>query len=123
MNNQNKDFQVGQYYSRKDISSHLGGGIMSYRPTVKGDVVATCLNPAFNPDAPHTVLVGKGPTVMKVAAIFARQPSAVPTFVKRKVNQWEYLGRYKVKHQSFDPSEVKDQAVRAGRKDNEMGAR
>ena len=50
----------------------------------------------MNPDAPDVVLVGRAPNVARAGAIFSRQQTPVPTFVKKVTNQWEYRGLYRV---------------------------
>jgi len=90
-------FQVGTEYTREQIHSHCGGSKQSYLPTVKGQVVAACLTPKLNPRAPAVILCGCGPVVAAAGAALASQSEAIPVFVKRGVNCWEYQGQFRVR--------------------------
>ena len=95
-------FELGEFYTRDEIHSQVGGSVQSYLPTSGGRIVAVCLNVILNPDAPHVILPGRGPVIRKTADQFTRQGDAVPTFIKKDVNRWEYVGKYRVKRQSHD---------------------
>lgn len=110
-------FQLREGYTREEIHREVGGSVQSYLPTLNGRVVAACLNRSdtTNPDAPDIVLPGLGPTIRRVAEQFAAQGSAVPTFIKRSVNNWEYVGQYRVLHQCFERGEIEKQSRNAKR--------
>jgi hypothetical protein len=84
-------FQVGSEYTRDQIHAHCGGSKQSYLPTVKGQVVAACLTPKLNPRVPAVILCGRGPVIAAAGVALASQTGAIPVFVKRGVNRWEYL--------------------------------
>jgi hypothetical protein len=89
-------FQEGAVYRYADLMHSLEGGSQQfYLPFKDQQVYAALLTPQKNPDAPHVVLVGSKPRVAIAGAIFSRQQTPVPTFVKKTTNQWVYCGRYR----------------------------
>ena len=110
-------FEPGKLYTRNQIHTAVGGSTQSYLPTMNGTVVAGCFkrSPDTNPDAPDIVLPGNGPRIQQAARQFTAQGNAVPIFMKQAVNQWQYVGMYKVERQSFDKSEINRHAARAKR--------
>ena len=110
-------FISGESYTRKKISSVLGGGVQDYLPHIGGSVVCACLKQSMNPGIPDTVLVGRGVNVEKYARAFAEQENYIPTFIKRAVNDWVYVGNYRVKELSENPHDIKRLAREAGRSD------
>ena len=89
--------------------------MQSYLPSVGNHVVAGCFNPVYDPQAPNVVLPGRGPVIQGSAEKFAIQGHAVPVFLKRRVNFWEYVGQYRVVRQSHDLDEIEVYAQRARR--------
>lgn len=87
-------FDVGREYTRDEIYSQVGGSKQSYLPVRSGSVVAACLTPRLNPQAPRVVICGRGPLIAQAGELLATQDHAVPVFVKRGVNRWEYQGLY-----------------------------
>lgn len=85
-------FRRGEMYTRWEIHDQVGGALQSFLPTVDGRVVAACLRLDTNPDAPAVILPGTGPGIEGAAARLVAQRVAVPTFLKREVNRWEYVG-------------------------------
>ena len=71
----------------------------------------------MNPGIPDTVLVGKGVNVERYARIFADQENHIPTFIKRAVNDWVYVGNYRVSEMSEDQNEVERLSSEADRTD------
>jgi hypothetical protein len=94
-------FEIGERYSRDDIYVELGGSLQTYLPTVDGRVVCGCFDPVdINPNAPEEIFFGlphEAPRVSEAADMVFRQGQegdAIPVFLKRHVNQWEYFGDY-----------------------------
>jgi hypothetical protein len=110
-------FQRGQRYTRDEIHDEAGGSKQSYLPTAGGRVVAACLKSKTNPDAPRIILPGQGKGIERAAEILIGQGTAIPIFVKRRVNEWEYVGDYKVDRWSEDAAEIEAQSQRSGRDD------
>lgn len=88
-------FTVGQHYTRHEIHNSLGGSKQAYLPTKKGAVLAACLTRRMNPLAPRVVLCGRGPRIQAAGELLASQAGAIPVFVKRDVNRWEYHGPFR----------------------------
>ena len=99
-------FTLGREYSRKLISSVLGGSDIEYLPTVNDRVVCGCFTLKCNPEAPDIVIPGTGPIIEREARLFCAQNYPVPIFIKRRPNKWEYVGDYRVLRCSTDPAEI-----------------
>jgi hypothetical protein len=110
-------FDLGASYTRREISSRLGGSVQSYLPHTDEIVRAACLRLDTNPGAPGIILVGTGPGIERAAEMLIAQRTSVPTFLKRGLGKWEYVGDYAVDHWSSDGAELAAQAKRSGRKD------
>lgn len=88
-------FIVGNMYRRKEISAQIGGGTVTYLPTKSGIVVAACLTPEKNPQVPDVILCGTGERIAAAGELLADQRPAIPVFIKRDPNRWEYAGIYR----------------------------
>jgi hypothetical protein len=95
----------------------VGGSIQSYLPTLNGRVVAACLRTDTNPDAPDVILPGRGPDIEAAADLLVAVREPVPTFIKRRANDWEYVGMFRPRRRSIDLAEIAAYARRAGRTD------
>lgn len=107
--------EEGHHYTREEIHDLLGGGIQDYLPHKNGQVVAGCFGLHRNPDAPETVLVGRGPQVRRWAGVFCEQGDPVPVFLKDEPSQWRYVGDYKVEGWTDDPADLAEHGKRSGR--------
>ncbi len=85
-------FRLGRCYSRKEIASRLGGSAQSYLSHRNRRVVCGCFRKDLNPDAPGEVLPANTDDKRRWAEQFASQAEAVPIFLKKKSNEWEYQG-------------------------------
>lgn len=110
-------FQLGAKYTRGQIHDAVGGDRQSYLPNREDRVVAACLKPKTDPDAPDVILPGTGRGIERAANLLVTNRTVVPTFVKRAPNQWEYVGEYVPARQSRDPADIAQHARRAGRTD------
>ncbi len=99
-------FEVGQTYSRQEISDALGGSIRLYLPTSGGRVVCGCFNrvPTLNPGAPKVVTFGPGAFVERNAELVSQQADPIPVFLFQSTGLWEYVGRYRCTGLSTDPA-------------------
>jgi hypothetical protein len=88
-------FNVGSEYTRDEIHAQVGGSKQSYLPTKNGAVVAACLTHDLNPRAPNVVLCGRGPRIEPAGELLGMQTYAIPVFLKRGVNRWEYQGLFR----------------------------
>jgi hypothetical protein len=89
-------FYVGNEYTRRQISTRVGGGMQEALPVRDAIVVAACLrrDQAHNPDAPEVILAGDSQRVAHAAELLASQTAPVPVFVFNSPNRWEYRGEY-----------------------------
>ena len=99
-------FTLGKKYTRKSISAALGGSEIEYLPMVDDRVVCGCFTLDHNPEAPDVVVPGTGKIIQQEAAQFCSQDYPVPVFIKRGVNQWEYVGDYKAVRFSTLPADL-----------------
>jgi len=116
----NEAFVEGQCYTRKKISEVLGGGTRDFFPHKKGYVVCGCFKKELNPDAPVEVLPGNTDNIRRRGEVFATQREAVPIFLKRKPNQWEYVGLWHCVLKTEDTDEIRARETRAGRDEVSM---
>lgn len=86
--------KLGSSSTREQINAMLGGGVQAFSPTRNGHVVCGCFKLDLNPDAPEVVLVGVGPQRERSAEIAVLQKTPFPVFLKRDVDEWEYVGDY-----------------------------
>jgi len=113
-------FERGKTYKRAEISAVLGGGVQDYLPHVDGRVVYGAFSRDLNPGAPSTILPGTGPEIERWARKFAEQDEAVPVFVKRRPNEWTYMGQYRCTKLSEAPADIAPHAAKTGRDDISM---
>ncbi len=100
------NLKIGEVLSREEIAQMLGGNSQHYLPHNRGNVVCGCFDPLKNPNAPKEVLVGFGRDRVKYAKRFVEQSVPVPVFLKRASKQYEFVGHFRAKKYSDDPSEV-----------------
>lgn len=89
-------FKLGTTYTRDEIHAAVGGSKISAIPTLNDAVVALCIRTDLNAKAPREILCGTGPVMAKAGNILASTRGKVPVFLKKKVNQWEYKGLFRV---------------------------
>ena len=77
----------------KQLEQATAGGDDFIR-TAKGRVVGLALRLDLNPDAPDVIIVGKGIRRELRARLVASQGGTAPTYLKRGVNAWEFVGDY-----------------------------
>ena len=98
--------ELGERYTREQISKMLGGSRIAYLPHKDGQVLCGCFDPSarFNPGAPEEVIFGQGaPEVGRMAEMINQQNTAIPVFLRRLVGRWEYVGDYLCVGLSRDP--------------------
>jgi hypothetical protein len=103
---------LGQKYSRKEISDELGGAWRIYLPNKDDKVFCGCfkLDEEFNPGAPEQVVYGssKDKSVEKAAEMVYRQGTPIPIFIFCSPAQWKYIGDYRCVGHSRAPNLVKE---------------
>lgn len=113
-------FSIGRDYTRNEIHAKVGGSKQSYLPTKNGAVVAACLTLMLNPQAPRVILCGRGTRIEPAGELLAEQPNAIPVFLKRDVNRWEYQGPFKAAASYTSGQEFDDHVTRSGRRHSEV---
>jgi predicted HNH restriction endonuclease len=91
----NASLMLGKNYSRTKISELLGGEMVIYLPAKNGKVTAGCFDPKLNRRAPKEIDIGNRPEAVKRAIALGKAKSEIPVFLKRRANQWEYVGNYR----------------------------
>jgi hypothetical protein len=114
------NWQRGFHYTRRQIHNELGGSIQEFLPHKNGSVVCGCFKPDLDPDAPYEVLPGNGPNIIHWANQFYEQRTAVPIFLKRGTNHWEYAGNWRANGIVTEPTEIAKREQRTGRTDISM---
>ena len=108
-NTQEMSFILDRTYTRQEIRDLVGGGsVQDYLPSENGKVLCACLSQKYGPDVPKVILVGQGPGVQQAAEIFRRQKSAVPVFLKKVANLWEYAGNFSPVGCTEDPDKIRE---------------
>lgn len=110
-------FALCASYTRQAIHDRVGGNLQTFLPELNGKIVAACLTPELNPDAPHVILVGGGPDIYRRGEMLSRQSDPVPVFLKFGADDWRYAGDHEVSASSADISDVHHWQSRAGRTD------
>jgi len=87
-------FETGKNYTREDIHTLCGGNKQSFLPTSKGKVVAACLRPELNPQAPDVILVNSSASARAAGRTLAKQADAIPVFIWQATDRFRYVGHY-----------------------------
>ena len=89
-------FEIGKDYSREDIHAFCGGNKQAFLPVRKGKVVAACLRPDLNPQAPEVVLCNSGAAARAAGRTLSRQVESIPVFLRQETDRWRYAGQFAV---------------------------
>lgn len=111
------ELTINKILTRKKLAENVGAGGDSCFLHKNNIVVAIAMDPNKNPDAPNILLVGKGSQKEHYAKLFHQSGKCVPTFVKKKVDQWKYVGRYRALSIETKADVIKPHSQKSGRKD------
>ncbi len=89
-------FEMNKNYSRETIHRVCGGSKQAFLPTRNGKVVAACLSPALNPQAPDVIICDGAAAARAAGRTLARQSGAIPVFIKLEVDLFRYVGDFAV---------------------------
>ncbi|UTH74187.1 hypothetical protein [Chromobacterium sp. IIBBL 290-4] len=106
-------FEIGKSYNREEIHAVVGGNKHSYLPRKKGKVVAACLRPDLNPDAPNVILCNSCPPERAAGEQLARQGGVIPVFLKETASSWKYQGMFRVVSSETHPDICAPHAARS----------
>jgi hypothetical protein len=99
--------ELGQHYNRIQIHEMVGGGSkQSYLPDRDGKILCGCFDEKLNSKAPYEIDAGDGPKVLEGARQLAKGNYAIPVFLKRKSNQWEYVDDFNCTGYSEHPDDL-----------------
>lgn len=98
-------FEIGKDYTREAIHTVCGGNKQAFLPTNKGRVVAACLRPDLNPQAPEVILCNGGAAARAAGRTLARQAEAIPVFIWRETDRFRYVGQFAVAESLITPLE------------------
>ncbi|PCE28680.1 hypothetical protein BWP39_00385 [Paraburkholderia acidicola] len=89
-------FEMNKNYSREYIHTVCGGSKQAFLPTKNGKVVAACLRPDLNPQAPEVILCDGGAAARAAGRTLARQAGEIPVFLKLETDLFRYVGQFAV---------------------------
>lgn len=87
-------FEMGKDYTREFIHTVCGGSKQAFLPTKRGKVVAACLRPDLNPQAPDVVLCNSGAAARAAGRTLSRQSEAIPVFIRQETDKYRYVGQF-----------------------------
>lgn len=99
-----------------ELAEATAGGD-DYIRTRNNEVRGLALRLDLNPEAPEVIAFGDGPRIVARAKLLLASGVAVPAYVKRGVNAWEYLGDYRATAIRWDAKTIDQHSgSRAGKK-------
>jgi len=111
------ELTINEILTRKKLEEVVGAGGDSCFLHKDRKVVAIAMDPNKNPDAPKILLVGKGPQKERYAKLFLQSGEFVHTFIKERVDQWKYVGRYRALTIEDAPDIIRPHSQKSGRSD------
>ncbi len=89
-------FNLGQGYTRQEIHDRVGGPLQGMLPTVEGKVVCCCVTRDPGKEDTPKLMIGDFAHQYPAARQWAAVKQAVPLFLKRQPNSWEFMGDFRV---------------------------
>jgi len=109
---------IGKRYSPKEQYEMHGGNQQQCAPINEGRVLLLRLKPDHNPDAPD-VADWETPDNTKVDQIREQtQQEPLPVYVRRRPNEWEYMGRFRVARVTTDKATLTKREAKANHEVN-----
>jgi hypothetical protein len=81
-----------------------------FLPYVDGRVICARLRLNYNPGAPEVILPGDDEDVRRSASFLCKQGGAIPIYIWRELDGWEYVGDYEVESFSELPADIAQHA-------------
>ncbi len=107
---------TGNLYSPKEQYEMHGGNQQQCAPIKEGRVLLLRLKPDHNSDAPY-IADWEASNDRKVDQIREQtQQEPLPVYVRRRANEWEYMGRFRVTHVATDGPTLARRKERSGHK-------
>jgi hypothetical protein len=105
---------VGNLYDMEQQHEMHGGAIQQCAPTKDGDVTLLRLTPEHNPDAPY-IADWETSSNVKVRQIQEQtQQKPLPVYVRRRPNEWEHMGQFRVARVATDAATLAEREAKAG---------
>ncbi|CAB3796112.1 hypothetical protein [Pararobbsia alpina] len=89
-------FEMGKDYTRGYIHTICGGNKQSFLPVHRGKVVAACLRPDLNPQAPDVIICNSGAAARAAGRTLAKQDGSIPVFIEQTTDRLRYVGNFAV---------------------------
>ncbi|WP_323122056.1 DUF6697 family protein [Burkholderia alba] len=89
-------FEIDKNYTREYIHAVCGGSKQAFLPTKNGKVVAACLRPDLNPQAPDVIICNGAASARAAGKTLARQAGEIPVFIKMEADLFRYVGQFAV---------------------------
>jgi len=107
---------VGSLYDMEQQHEMHGGAPQKCAPIKDGDFTLLRLIPEHNADAPYIVdwESSNDPKVRQIQEQTQQKP--LPVYVRRRPNEWEYMGRFRVTHVATDGPTLAGRKERSGHK-------
>jgi hypothetical protein len=107
-------FEISQNYTRDYIHTVCGGSKQAFLPTRNGKVVAACLRPDLNAQAPDVIICTGGAAARSAGRTLARQVEAIPVFIKLETDLFQYVGQFAVSESLTAPLDCAPYAHKSG---------
>ncbi len=104
---------IGKLYSPREQYEMHGGNTQRCAPNKNGRVLLLRVKPSSNPDAPR-IIDWEGSNDPWVRTI-QEQDGTLPVYVFRRVNEWEYMGQFRVAHVATDAQTLSRRSRAVGR--------
>jgi hypothetical protein len=107
---------IGNLYDMEQQHKMHGGAPQKCAPTKDGDVTLLRLILEHDPDAPDIVdwESSNDPKVRQIQEQTQQKP--LPVYVRRRPNEWEYMGRFRVTQVATDGPTLARRRERSGHK-------
>jgi hypothetical protein len=107
-------FEIDKNYTRDYIQTVCGGSRQAFLPTRNGKVVAACLRPDLNAQAPDVIVCSDGAAARAAGRTLARQAEAIPVFIKLETELFRYVGQFAVSESLTAPLDCAPYAHKSG---------
>jgi hypothetical protein len=107
-------FELGKEYSREYIHAVCGGNKQAFLPASKGKIVAACLRPDLNPQAPDVIVCNSSSSARAAGRALARQGGSIPVFIEKATDRLRYAGDYAVAESLTAPLDCEPYARNTG---------
>lgn len=107
-------FEMGKDYTRDYIHTICGGNKQSFLPVHRGKVVAACLRPDLNPQAPEVIICNSGAAARAAGRTLAQQDGSIPVFIEQTTERLKYVGDFAVTESLTIPADCEPYAKNTG---------